>query len=88
MQGLFNERDALKFFSKRNQCGCLKEMHARSRKDLLKTSFCYNCNEVYERKYLMHCSRCAIAHYCSRKCQVDHWPLHQWQCDSTVNPNR
>ena len=75
-----NMRDMLKFFSKRTTCSCLKKMYSEARKTLPKTGNCSYCNEVKEHRLLSVCSRCRIDHYCSRECQVAHWPTHQGYC--------
>ena len=80
-----NMRDVLKFYSKRISCKCLKAMHSNARKNLPKIGCCYNCNEEMERAQLSVCSRCRIVQYCSRECQVAHWPKHQRSCNFFVN---
>ena len=63
-------RDALKFYSKRVSCSCLKEMYREARRSIPKMGMCYGCKEEMERVSLSVCSRCMIAQYCSRECQV------------------
>ena len=77
-------RDALKFFSKRVPCSCLKKMHQEARRMLPKIGFCYGCPKEKERVALSVCSRCMIAQYCSRECQVANWPEHKEDCDLFV----
>ena len=83
-----NLRDLLKFYSKRITCSCLKKMYSDARKTLPKQGSCYNCNEVKERTLLYVCSRCRINQYCSRECQVEHWPTHQTFCDCHIDVNK
>ena len=73
-------RDVLKFYRKRTTCSCLKKMHLDARKALPKVGICMNCQQVKERALLMVCSRCRIAQYCSRECQVASWPKHKCDC--------
>ena len=40
---------------------------------------CTNCNKSCTDK--KRCSHCNSIVYCSRKCQVMHWPLHKIQCN-------
>lgn len=75
------ERDILKFFRKRTSCKCLKRMHLEARKSTPKMGICYNCDISIERVYLSTCSRCMVARYCSRQCQVAAWPEHKCHCD-------
>ena len=74
------KRDMLKFFRKRTSCKCLKAMHLEARKTQAKTGECYHCKEKMERALLMVCSRCRIAQYCSRKCQVADFSGHKREC--------
>ena len=37
---------------------------------------CDNCNKSAAAK----CSRCGLARYCSKECQVSHWPKHRLEC--------
>ena len=77
-------RDALKFFSKRVSCSCLKTMHQKARTTLPKLGRCTGCNRIKERVALSVCSRCMITQYCSRECQVTDWPQHKKACDEIV----
>ena len=79
-----NKRDTLKFFSKRASCSCLKKMHQEARKTMPKMGICFGCAEKKERRTLSVCSRCMIAQYCSRECQVANWPIHKKDCDQTL----
>ena len=79
------KRDMLKFFRKRTSCKCLKAMHLEARKTLPKLGVCYHCKERKERALLMVCSRCRMSQYCSRECQVAHWPAHKGYCEDFVS---
>ena len=74
-------RDELKIYRKRLSCSCLKKMHLEVRKTFPKLGMCNNCEEKKERSSLMVCSKCRIAHYCSRECQIEDWPSHKCTCD-------
>ena len=78
-------RDALKFFSKRVSCSCLKERYQEARRTQPKMGLCYGCDEEIERVALSVCSRCMITQYCSRECQVANWPIHKVECDMCVH---
>jgi len=77
-------RDALKFYSKRISCSCLKEMYQEARRTLPKTGICFGCQKEKERVALSVCSRCMIEQYCSRDCQVANWPVHKRDCGICV----
>ena len=79
-------RDALKFYSKRTTCSCLKSMHQEARRTIPKMGRCYGCKEEKGRASLSVCSRCMVTHYCSRECQVTHWPRHKRECDHSSTP--
>ena len=77
-------RDMLKFFRKRTSCKCLKAMHLEARKTLPKLGMCDHCRDSRERTLLLVCSRCRIAQYCSRKCQVADWSRHKVYCGGCI----
>ena len=77
-------RDCLKFFSKRVSCSYLKKMHQEARRTQPKVGICYGCLLETERVALSVCSRCRISQYCSRECQVVHWPHHKGKCEIYV----
>ena len=76
-----SRRDALKFYSKRTSCSCLKEMYSVARKTLPKMGLCCQCAVEKERVSLSVCSRCRVFQYCSRECQIASWPKHRIDCD-------
>ncbi|KAL1742006.1 hypothetical protein HDZ31DRAFT_44209 [Schizophyllum fasciatum] len=41
---------------------------------------CQNCHKSQSEIRLSSCSKCRLSHYCSRECQVAHWPTHKAQC--------
>ena len=43
---------------------------------------CKNSSEVGSK--LRVCSKCEFSHYCSRECQVGHWPVHKEICKQIV----
>ena len=77
-------RDLLKFFRKRIDCSCLRKMHLDTRKTATKRGACYHCYEEKERALLMVCGRCRVCQYCSRECQMAHWPSHKCRCDAYI----
>ena len=81
-------RDALKFYRKRTTCKCLKKMHLEARKSTQKMGECYYCKEEKERSLLCVCSRCMLDQYCSRKCQVADWSIHEIRCDTFVSARK
>ena len=44
--------------------------------------FCTGCGEALEKSYKCSVCRCAGLHvrYCSKSCQVKHWPVHKALC--------
>ena len=49
---------------------------------------CGNCNKTEKDlgSSLKACQRCLIAHYCSKKCQLEHFSDHKLECKLTVPP--
>lgn len=80
-----NERDILKFYSKRLSCSCLTEKYKQARKALPKIGQCFHCRQSKERSHLMTCGRCKVPFYCSRECQVANVPMHKEACRACVD---
>ena len=75
------ERAAIKFLMKENPvCVCLKQKYNEEYKPQPKINFCNYCREHSEDSKIMLCSKCGMTQYCSKKCQVDHWPEHKKDC--------
>ena len=81
-------RDALKFYTKRVACSCLKDSYKHARKTLPKIGMCDNCQQVKERASLMTCGRCKVPLYCSRECQVANVPAHKEECSKFADIRR
>jgi len=80
-QDLFRgcKRSLVKFYRKQIPCHCLDETHAEL-KPQSKTGVCSHCGERFERKVLKECSICELEKYCSKDCQIAHWPQHKRDC--------
>lgn len=74
------ERELIRFYSKRITCSCLKQQYAEVKSVQKKTGICKFCEERKDRNSLMVCSVCRLDSYCSRSCQVAHWPVHKYIC--------
>lgn len=75
-----NERDILKFFSRRVTCDCLKEVYSEARRNLPKVGKCVGCDATFERHQLFECTGCKSRCYCSRECQEADYPNHVSEC--------
>ncbi|KAJ7779587.1 hypothetical protein B0H16DRAFT_1499301 [Mycena metata] len=42
------------------------------------TRVCTNCVETHEK--MLMCSKCKFVWYCSKECQIKHWPMHKKSC--------
>lgn len=69
----------VQFFSKRATCNCLVSM-ARQAKQKEKLGCCHSCRTTMEYQAMLVCGDCKLSHYCSEKCQVDHWQRHKLLC--------
>lgn len=74
-----SDQTVVRFFAKRSPCNCLDE-HLRKVECLPKMGFCSGCHKSFEFMDLRKCTRCNLAHYCSRSCQVSDWPVHEKDC--------
>ncbi len=73
-------RETTKFYYKRlKDCDCLKEKWRQLRKQT-KISRCDQCCKDIPRRETLICSRCWTAQFCSKACQVKHWPKHKSFC--------
>jgi hypothetical protein len=45
----------------------------------------YNCDHCHRDKATKKCARCALARYCGRECQQQHWGTHKKTCRSTAD---
>lgn len=77
---LGEERDLLRFYSKRISCSCLKDKYTDAKESQQKVGICDRCQMTLERKSLMLCSRCKSIQYCSVECQHADWPDHKKMC--------
>lgn len=67
---------------------CLGKAAKRVQKDLKNIGIrdvCGNCGKQDENN--LRCSGCRRAYYCSRECQVTHWPRHKAVCNSIKKLN-
>ena len=74
-----NERDIVRFFSKRINCDCLKQKRKDTKSETV-LSWCNHCKKRRIRKQLMVCTGCNYSLYCSQKCQSADWPFHKKFC--------
>jgi hypothetical protein len=42
---------------------------------------CRGCRKSAADAALFDCAACRLAKYCSKECQVQHWPKHKEECD-------
>ena len=79
-----DEHTLVSFFRKRIKCSCLDKKYKQV-KSVKKLGICYNINcshpgRKVERCTMKCCSRCRLANYCSRECQVENWGVHKKFC--------
>lgn len=77
-----SEKEVIKFFHKRNGCGCLKKKYDKLRNQTSMGN-CYYCRQSFKRKKFMLCVQCKNRQYCSKDCQRAHWPTHRIFCEGT-----
>ena len=83
-----DEHTLVSFCMKRIPCSCLDSKH-KEVKSIPKIGICHNigCSlpgQKAERSTMLSCTQCRKANYCSRKCQVAHWPLHRPDCERSA----
>ena len=84
-----DEHTLVSFCRKRIPCKCLDKKY-KEVKWITKIGFCCyeDCtlpgNKTVRSK-MLYCSQCRNANYCSRECQVAHWPSHKEICAVAAN---
>jgi hypothetical protein len=53
-------------------------------KILFIADYCRQCEKGLEEADILRCSRCKVAKYCGKDCQVIHWRTHKVFCNSAV----
>ena len=84
-----DEHTLVSFFRKRIPCKCLDNKYEEV-KSIAKIGRCHNvdCNlpdRKTVRSKMLYCTQCRRANYCSRECQVAHWPTHKEICAVRAN---
>ena len=79
-----DEHTLVSFFRKRITCTCLDKKY-KEVKSIKKIGFCDNTScslpgQKATRSTMLSCTQCRKANYCSRECQVAHWPRHKEFC--------
>ena len=79
-----DEHTLVSFFRKRITCNCLDNKY-KEVQSIAKIGFCSNPNCILPDKKIargkmMSCTQCRRSSYCSRECQVAHWPKHKQLC--------
>lgn len=73
-------REFVRFVNERNTCNCLESAYNELKKTTRRTNLCANCKEHKPNKQIRECSRCKLAFYCSRECQLALYPEHKVIC--------
>lgn len=72
-------RDTIFYLARTIPCECLEQERRRA-KDLPATRACNMCRKEGTKNEMMRCARCKQVRYCSKKCQLAHWPIHKRGC--------
>ncbi|GFH44887.1 hypothetical protein CTEN210_01362 [Chaetoceros tenuissimus] len=67
------------------------EAKGEGKKELRDIDLCGNCNSIAGADNgfkLSACSKCSQTFYCSRKCQVEHWPIHKHLCRQNCDADK
>ena len=78
------EIDTIRFFARRANCSCLRDVYAQSKARQPKVGTCFGCKDTFERRSLLVCEQCKFAQYCSLTCQARAWPKHRLNCGSHI----
>jgi hypothetical protein len=73
-------RERVRFVHERNACNCLEGAYNELKRTTRRTNNCYYCREDKPANQIKVCSECNAVLYCSRKCQLAHYPEHMEDC--------
>ena len=73
-----HERGYVNILAREIPCNCMDASKARLRASE-KTGICHGCLQEFPKHRLSYC-KCRTKVYCSRNCQVKHWPEHKDIC--------
>ena len=79
-----DEHTVVSFCRKRIPCKCLENKY-KEVASIVKMGICRNLDcslpgQKAARSKMLYCTQCRRANYCSRECQVAHWPFHKEFC--------
>ena len=83
MQKVETRQGTVRFLANRIPCDCLKELKKEVKKQV-KMGHCKECKGEFPVSDLFYCSRCRLTYYCSRECQLQHWPRHRCGNSATI----
>jgi hypothetical protein len=63
----------------RQFCDCIASKNEA--RTMEKLGLCHVCEQLFPKETLRYCTGCQSEQYCSRKCYVNHWPIHKKGCD-------
>ena len=60
----------------------------QSRKKRMESQGYYICSHCFKKGKILHCGKCGAGGYCSKECQVAHWPEHKKVCKQLMDDNQ
>ena len=78
---IYSERGIIKCLARETPCNCMDVMKAEAN-GMDKTNICDGCRNHFPKTAVSNCTGCQIVKYCSKTCQVNHWPKHRELCKS------
>ncbi|CAB9509398.1 expressed unknown protein [Seminavis robusta] len=73
-----SKRDVIVYLDQKIPCDCLKEMKKKMLQEPEIRCCCY-CQKLVTKT--MWCPNCESYEYCSKRCQLEHWSVHNIQCE-------
>jgi len=74
-----SERGIIKCLAREIPCNCMDSQKVKAQ-EMDKTNRCDGCHNHFLKTSLLYCTGCQSVQYCSKACQVDHWPVHRDLC--------
>merc|ERR1719321_1327713 len=76
LRDIHTDRGVINVLARETPCDCMNPAKVKA-KSMEKLGYCWGCERTLPKERLYRCSGCNATQYCSRECQLKHWPAHK-----------